>query len=125
MQLCAVMTSAERAPSPTGDRSRSAAPRTPSATASGSWPPRARLYASTAWTSPWLVARQAGVGIATLFRRFPTREDLVDAVFADRMDAYADAVARPSPTPTPGTVSSATSKPSARCRPPTAASPTS
>lgn len=39
------------------------------------------------------VAREAGVGIATLFRRFPTKEDLVAAVFADRMDAYADAVA--------------------------------
>src|SRR5947199_9938158 len=39
------------------------------------------------------VARVAGVGIATLFRRFPTKEELVAAVFVDRMDAYADAVA--------------------------------
>ncbi|MFI6743257.1 TetR/AcrR family transcriptional regulator [Nonomuraea sp. NPDC050451] len=39
------------------------------------------------------VAREAGVGIATLFRRFPAKEDLVAAVFADRMDAYVDAVA--------------------------------
>jgi AcrR family transcriptional regulator len=39
------------------------------------------------------VAREAGVGIATLFRRFPAKEDLVAAVFADRMDAYAAAVA--------------------------------
>lgn len=39
------------------------------------------------------VAREAGVGIATIFRRFPTKEELVAAVFADRMDAYADAVA--------------------------------
>ncbi|WP_229875867.1 TetR/AcrR family transcriptional regulator, partial [Streptomyces coeruleorubidus] len=38
------------------------------------------------------VAREAGVGIATMFRRFPTKEELVDAVFSDRMDAYADAV---------------------------------
>ncbi|WP_416975504.1 TetR/AcrR family transcriptional regulator [Streptomyces sp. 4F14] len=38
------------------------------------------------------VAREAGVGIATMFRRFPTKEELVDAVFADRMGAYADAV---------------------------------
>jgi AcrR family transcriptional regulator len=39
------------------------------------------------------VAREAGVGKATLARRFATREELVNAVFADRMDAYADAVA--------------------------------
>ncbi|WP_330293173.1 TetR/AcrR family transcriptional regulator [Streptomyces sp. NBC_00576] len=39
------------------------------------------------------VAREAGVGIATMFRRFPAKEELVAAVFADRMDAYADAVA--------------------------------
>ncbi|ADP78978.1 TetR/AcrR family transcriptional regulator [Pseudofrankia inefficax] len=39
------------------------------------------------------VAREAGVGIATMFRRFPTKEELVAAVFADRMDAYVAAVA--------------------------------
>ncbi|MGW4965422.1 TetR/AcrR family transcriptional regulator [Nonomuraea sp. NPDC004186] len=39
------------------------------------------------------VAREAGVGIATVLRHFPTKEELVAAVFADRMDAYADAVA--------------------------------
>jgi AcrR family transcriptional regulator len=39
------------------------------------------------------VAREAGVGIATLFRRFPTKEDLIAAVFADRMDAHVAAVA--------------------------------
>jgi AcrR family transcriptional regulator len=38
------------------------------------------------------VAREAGVGIATMFRRFPTKAELVDAVFSDRMGAYADAV---------------------------------
>ena len=37
------------------------------------------------------VARRAGVGVATLFRRFPTREALVNAVFADKMAAYAAA----------------------------------
>lgn len=31
---------------------------------------------------------RAGVGVATLFRRFPTRDDLVGAVFADKMAAY-------------------------------------
>jgi AcrR family transcriptional regulator len=38
------------------------------------------------------VARRAGVGIATVFRRFPTREDLIGEVFADRMDAYLGAI---------------------------------
>ncbi|WP_458687593.1 TetR/AcrR family transcriptional regulator [Nocardia tengchongensis] len=38
------------------------------------------------------VAREAGVGKATLSRRFATREDLIAAVFADRMDGYANAV---------------------------------
>jgi AcrR family transcriptional regulator len=47
------------------------------------------------------VARRAGVGVATLFRRFPTRDDLIGAVFADKMHAYAaatdDALADPDP----------------------------
>jgi AcrR family transcriptional regulator len=38
------------------------------------------------------VAREAGVGIATMFRRFPAKAELVDAVFIDRMTAYVDAV---------------------------------
>jgi len=36
------------------------------------------------------VAREAAVGIATLYRRFPTREALVEAVFEAKMSAYAD-----------------------------------
>ncbi|MBT2409025.1 helix-turn-helix transcriptional regulator [Streptomyces sp. ISL-12] len=39
------------------------------------------------------VAREAGVGNATLFRRFASREDLIDAVFTDRVDAHLAAVA--------------------------------
>ncbi len=38
------------------------------------------------------VARRAGVGVATLFRRFPTREDLIAATFAEKMNAYAEAI---------------------------------
>jgi AcrR family transcriptional regulator len=38
------------------------------------------------------VARRAGVGPATLYRRFPTRDALVAAAFEDPMAAYADAV---------------------------------
>ena len=37
------------------------------------------------------VARQAGVGKATLGRHFTSRQELIDAVFADRMDAYVEA----------------------------------
>ncbi len=33
------------------------------------------------------IARRAGVSIGTLYNRFPTRTDLVDAVFADRVAA--------------------------------------
>ena len=32
------------------------------------------------------VARDAGVGIATLYRHFPTRESLVDAVYRDQVE---------------------------------------
>src|SRR6201995_2953608 len=31
------------------------------------------------------IAREAGVGIATLYRHFPTREALVDAVYRDQV----------------------------------------
>jgi AcrR family transcriptional regulator len=47
------------------------------------------------------VAREAEVGIATLFRHFPAKEDLVAAVFADRMDAYAEAAAAALADPDP------------------------
>jgi AcrR family transcriptional regulator len=38
------------------------------------------------------VARRAGVGIATLARRFPTREDLVAATFENRLAKYTSLV---------------------------------
>jgi AcrR family transcriptional regulator len=38
------------------------------------------------------IARRAGVGVATLFRRFPTRDDLLSATFAEKMQAYVDAI---------------------------------
>lgn len=37
------------------------------------------------------IAEKAGVGIATLYRRFPLRSDLVVAVFRQQVDACADA----------------------------------
>jgi AcrR family transcriptional regulator len=38
------------------------------------------------------IARRAGTGNATLYRRFPTREDLIAAVFAERLVEHVDAV---------------------------------
>lgn len=47
------------------------------------------------------IARQAGVGIATLYRRFPTRECLVAAALTDKVSQYGraagDALADPDP----------------------------
>jgi AcrR family transcriptional regulator len=47
------------------------------------------------------IARLAGVGIATLYRRFPTRDALIAAVFTEKMDAYAAAVAAALDDPDP------------------------
>jgi AcrR family transcriptional regulator len=38
------------------------------------------------------IARRSGTGNATLYRRFPTRGDLVAAVFAERMTEHLEAV---------------------------------
>lgn len=47
------------------------------------------------------IARRAGVGIATLFRRFPTREALIAEAFAAKMTAYADAIEAAQADPDP------------------------
>jgi AcrR family transcriptional regulator len=45
-----------------------------------------RVFASAdAETSLRAIAREAGVGIATLYRHFPTRESLVEAVYRDQV----------------------------------------
>lgn len=36
------------------------------------------------------IARHAGVSNGTLYNRFPTREDLIEAVFADRLETMAE-----------------------------------
>jgi AcrR family transcriptional regulator len=50
-----------------------------------------RVFAS-AEAEPSLreIAREAGVGIATLYRHFPTREDLVAAIYADQVGRLTD-----------------------------------
>jgi len=40
------------------------------------------------------IARRAGVGIATLYRRFPTREALIEAVFAELLQSFVVAAER-------------------------------
>ncbi len=47
------------------------------------------------------IARHAGVGVATLYRRFPTRADLIAGAFQTKMAAYADAVAQALAEPDP------------------------
>src|SRR3954467_7598959 len=37
--------------------------------------------------SPEDIARRAGVGIGTLYRNFPTRADLVEAIYVDEVEA--------------------------------------
>jgi AcrR family transcriptional regulator len=49
------------------------------------------------------IARRAGVGPATLYRRFPTKEMLVTAAFTDEMRACHDIVGKAWPTPIRGT----------------------
>jgi AcrR family transcriptional regulator len=49
------------------------------------------------------IARHAGVGVATLYRRFPTRADLIMGAFEAKMCAYADAVAQALTEPDPWT----------------------
>jgi AcrR family transcriptional regulator len=39
------------------------------------------------------IARRAGVGIGTLYRHFPTRQQLLEAVYVDEVEAFAGATA--------------------------------
>ncbi|MFJ9055934.1 TetR/AcrR family transcriptional regulator [Streptomyces sp. NPDC102409] len=50
---------------------------------------RAAFTSATGPVALETVARQAGVGIATLYRNFPTRDALVEAVYENELDAVA------------------------------------
>ena len=47
------------------------------------------------------IARRAGVGQATLYRRFPTRQDLLVAAFGPKLAAYTEAIDRALKDPDP------------------------
>ena len=52
------------------------------------------------------IARRAGVGHATVFRRFPTKDDLVLAMFEERLDELAPSRRRRRSATTRGRASS-------------------
>ena len=54
----------------------------------------ARVFAEQGLdTAPAAIAKQAGVGVGTLYRHFPTRETLVDAAYRHQLTRVCDAVA--------------------------------
>jgi AcrR family transcriptional regulator len=55
-----------------------------------------RVFVSADDTQPSTcsIAGEAGVGIATLYRRFPTRESVVDAVYRDQVARLTDVARR-------------------------------
>jgi AcrR family transcriptional regulator len=69
------------------------------------------------------IARHAGVGVATVYRRFPTRAGLIAGAFEAKMAAYADAVTQALADPDPWGGSAPASSRSVRCRPLTGGSP--
>ena len=60
------------------------------------------VYAEHGINAPMAtVARRAGVGVATLYRHFPTRDDLARAAFSEQMSLCADALAQAADDPDP------------------------
>jgi AcrR family transcriptional regulator len=62
----------------------------------------AKLFAERGLSVPLEeIAGRAGVGVATLYRRFPTRADLAAAAFERNISQYTDAVDRALANPSP------------------------
>ena len=49
------------------------------------------------------VARRAGVGVGTVYRRFPAKEDLIEALFVDRIESVATLAEEAAQVPDPWT----------------------
>ena len=68
------------------------------------------------------IARHAGVGVGTVYRRYPDKELLIDALFEERLTALCEAAeAALERRMTRGTGSCCSSSAAASCRPATAA----
>ena len=75
---------------------------TPSATGSGSCAAAGELFAERGLSVTLDdIARHAGVGVGTVYRRFPDKELLIDALFEERLEAMCaiaeEALADPDP----------------------------
>ena len=85
-----------------GERQAAPRARTRCATASGCSRRRATVFAAGgAGASLEAVARAAGVGIGTLYRHFPTREALFQAVYRHEVDELVDLAAQLAAGPDP------------------------
>ena len=68
------------------------------------------------------IARHAGVGVGTVYRRYPDKELLIDALFEERLEgALRGRRGGPRASTTRGTGSCCSSSAAASCRPATAA----
>ena len=67
------------------------------------------------------IARHAGVGVGTVYRRFRQRSELIEALFEQRIDDSSRSPSARWPIRTRGTGSSSSSSRAWRCRRPTAA----
>ena len=71
------------------------------------------------------IARRAGVGIGTLYRHFPNRQALVEALYIEEVEEICRSAAELPRTPTPGRRSPAGSSASSPTSPPSRRSPPS